>query len=231
MSEVQVVLDAHPAAAGWLREAGFGKAAAGEPSQLHLALGASEGEMTVTWVTRGACSSSFVAWGEDERSLHQRAAASSRTYSVPRRWWQPKILPWIHTASVGGLTSRQKFVYTVGDNSTVGCTVLPTPIVAHCPPLNGALPVRAALMADVGSIQLLGFAMWRALDSRDEVDLAVHAGDVSYAGKSATHRPPLPLPHTAHPYPHPLTALGSAIPMPRGRHGHRPAIPKRHQGR
>ena len=177
-----------PMARDWLRGAASSAlvdAAAGQPGQVHLSLGESDGELSVTWITRNECPASFVAWGEGSTTLRHIAIAASTTYSVPPHWWQPTKMPWIHTAVVRGLKSRQRFFYSAGDNFTAGCSLLP-PIAAVAPPFRGELPLRSALMADVGSIEVLGFEVWRALDERTphnlQVDLAVHAGDVSYAG-------------------------------------------------
>ena len=162
----------------------------GAPTQTHLSLGAESDELTVTWVTKRECAASFVAWGADGASLHSSAAANTSTYTVPPRWWQPVQLPYIHTAVISGIGSRARFAYSVGDNTSVGC-VAAAPVVARAPPRRGELPLRAALMADVGSFQVLGFEVWAALDARTvdggrgDVDLCVHAGDVSYAGLHA----------------------------------------------
>jgi hypothetical protein len=178
-----------PPAASWLDaqalSGGGGDGEAGAPSQLHLALGAEEGEMTVTWVTQHQCPQSFVAFGDDVAALTRRSQAATWTYMVPRRWWQPRTMVWIHTARLDGLRSRQGFAYTVGDNETAGCSALRDPIRARTPPSRSVLPLRVELMADVGSIALLGFETWRALNERSaelDTDLVVHAGDVSYAG-------------------------------------------------
>ena len=153
------------------------------PAQIHLALGTDDGELTLTWLTAQECPASKV-WYQGGRI----ADATTTTYTVPRRWWQPRIMRWVHHATLAGIASRGPFSYVAGDNSTDGCAVLPRPVDARAPPHRGELPVTAALMADVGSVEILGFATWQALDKRTlpgaelDADLAVHAGDVSYAG-------------------------------------------------
>lgn len=116
-----------------------------------------------------------------------RADAATYTYTVPSRWWQPTRLPFIHHA-LFHMPASTDFAYMLGDNTTQGC-MLSDVVLARSPPSPGALPLQVALMADVGSIEILGFATWRELARRStfsggslEVDLAVHAGDVSYAG-------------------------------------------------
>ena len=153
----------------------------GQPAQIHLALSSAPGRLSVTWVTKAECPAS-AAWF---RGI--RLPANSSTYSVPRRWWQPRTQVWIHTATLDGLGSSEEFAYVVGDNTTMGCNVT-APIHARAPPARGDFPVTAALLADVGSVEVLGFLVWRTLDERTrpggplDADLAIHAGDVSYAG-------------------------------------------------
>ena len=178
-----------PRASKWLHEREPQLASADDvPSQMHLALGAAPGTMTLTWITRNECPASAVWW------RGHRVAASSTTYSVPKRWWQPTVMRWVHTATLDGLESRAEFSYVLGDNVTTGCKVLPMPIAARAPPTRGTLPISTAMMADVGSINVLGFATWAALDSRSQpgerldIDLVVHAGDVSYAGMDVAVR-------------------------------------------
>jgi hypothetical protein len=155
--------------------------APGEPSQIHLALGASADAMAVTWVTKLPCNASRVSWGAGATAL-----AATYTYTVPDRWWQPKAQKWVHTATMHGLAPGAPLAYTVGDVTSPGCTVSPV-VDARAPAAAGSLPYSAALMADVGSIEILGFETWRALHERTasgalDVDLCVHTGDVSYAG-------------------------------------------------
>lgn len=160
-----------------------GKATKGKdmPSQMHLALGEAPNVMTLTWVTRSACPQSHAV------VRGTAVPATTYTYEVPDRWWQPRAMVFVHVATLTGIRSREEFSYIVGDNVTPGCGSL-EPITARAPPARGELPLSAALMADVGSIEILGFATWRALDARSrpdgtlDVDLCVHAGDVSYAG-------------------------------------------------
>jgi hypothetical protein len=175
----------HPRAADFLSS--LSAQATDVPSQLHLAIGAADHELMLTWTTKNECPHSRV-WLTREHQPAQDVAATTYTYTVPDMWWQPKTMKWIHSATLTGLFGREVFEYKVGDNVTEGCQVLEVPVEAKAPPSRGDLPISMALMADVGSIELLGFAMWRALDQRSrlgdslDTDLAVHAGDVSYAG-------------------------------------------------
>lgn len=162
------------------------------PQQLHLSLGAEEQTMTITWLTNKQCPESFVSYGDSADRLHRRSAASSSTYSVPERWWQPKTMRWIHTAHIGPFKPSQTFYYRVGDERSRGCSTTREPIEAMAPLARGHFPVRAALMADVGqTFGELGFATWKHLDELTDpkltsnplpADFAVHAGDISYAG-------------------------------------------------
>ena len=158
------------------------------PTQMHLALGGIEdGKLSMTWVTARHCEQSLVLWGDNASSLVHEAPATTQTYTVPDHWWQPQQQKWIHTAAISGLSGYQSFAYVVGDRSTPGCSMLLEPMLARAPPPRGELPLRTALMADVGSIELLGFAVWQSIarsiaDPARDVDLIVHAGDVSYAG-------------------------------------------------
>ena len=147
----------------------------GEPQQLHLALGATDNELTLTWLTSAPCANSTV------HAFNRSWRARTTTYDVPPRWWQPTARPSIHSATIRGVGPREAFEYTVG-SASAGCSSLP-PVVARAPPARGALPVRVALLADVGSIEILGFKTWSTLAGAiDTLDAAVHAGDVSYAG-------------------------------------------------
>ena len=178
----------HPRAADFLSS--LSAKATDVPSQLHLAIGAADHELMLTWTTKNECPQSRV-WLTREHQPAYDVAATTYTYTVPDMWWQPKTMKWIHSATLTGLLGREVFEYKLGDNVTDGCQVLEVPVEAKAPPSRGELPISMALMADVGSIELLGFATWRALDQRSrlggslDTDLTVHAGDVSYAGMDA----------------------------------------------
>lgn len=154
----------------------------GSPRQLHLSLGENENELRVTWVTTAECQNSQVFYGGE---LKRQADATTYSYSTPPRWWGT-FNGHIHSAILTELSPMSSMLYQVGvfgdNNSDCAASNI---TIANVPQATGTLPVKLALMADVGSVMPLGFTVWRALIERAEslgVEMAVHVGDVSYAG-------------------------------------------------
>ena len=80
-----------------------------------------------------------------------------------------------------GLTPGAAYTYTVCDST--GNTTAPQPFNAALAPAADA-PLRVAVLADMGTVQLFGFATAAALIADHKArpyDIALIAGDLSYA--------------------------------------------------
>lgn len=76
-----------------------------DPHEVHLALTGDNSEMRVMWVTHDAYVGNATArWGPTGTVMAHSAAGTSRTYTVPKRWW-PIFDGYIHEVVLKNLVS------------------------------------------------------------------------------------------------------------------------------
>eukprot|EP01138_Halocafeteria_seosinensis_P012922 gb/GECG01013200.1/.p1 GENE.gb/GECG01013200.1/~~gb/GECG01013200.1/.p1 ORF type:complete len:539 (+),score=38.97 gb/GECG01013200.1/:1-1617(+) len=190
------------------------------PRGVHVAAN-EEGGLSVVWATAGdsmnhSAQAMIQYWVNETCSIFQNA--SSYTYTVPKKWWDP-------TGSSGSIqhavqlqNTPRSFRYRVG---TVDTGLLLPPLNERChnassdpflsssqvfraalpPTTDGDEPTRLAVAGDMGSVQLFGFLVAQQMiedfgiapNSSYDVpfgapDAFLLVGDISYAG-IAIHLP------------------------------------------
>ena len=156
--------------------------------QIHIALTGNPTEMQVQYVglTREACSTARVGvrvrGGGGDFRWH---GASSRTYTVPRRWWEPEgWIGFVYTAVLRGLIPRSEYEYHI---SNCGDEANNTgELHFRAAAVEGTLPVTMGVFGDMGTAVPLGFEVTRRLVAAQRAgrgfDATMLFGDISYAG-------------------------------------------------
>ena len=153
-----------------------------EPNQLHLSLTGLPSEMLVQWVTYGICNGT-VSFSPATGGEAMTAAAALTTYTGGLGGWEG----WIHTALMTDLTPGASYTYTVGSGAPAPSGVWSFPRNFSAAPLPSAtLSSRVAVTADMGTVDLLGWAVSDAITEQhllgpQRFDLVTIAGDLSYA--------------------------------------------------
>lgn len=153
-----------------------------EPQQLHLALTGVPTEMLVQWVTYNI-SNGTVSYAPTAGGAPATADAYLTTYTGGLGGWSG----WIHTAVMTGLTPGSMYTYSVGsgpENTPARWSMPRTFSAAPAP--SAALSSYVAVTADMGTIDLLGWAVSGAITEQHllgpkRFDLVTIAGDLSYA--------------------------------------------------
>lgn len=145
------------------------------PRQLHLAMGKTYAEMTVSWSTSSA-SASVVQYGLSKDSLDLSATGNSSTYStrsVPKEAhaFVDYTSPMLHHVVLRDLKPSSTYFYRAG-TAPVGSF--------RTPPAPGdALPLKMFLVGDLGQTLDSKSTMTHMLE--EQADVLLHAGDMSYA--------------------------------------------------
>lgn len=150
------------------------------PQQQMLALTGDSSEMRVTWVTRAAARRPRVEWRQVGESDWSTARATSSTYDVPVKWWEPDAWRgWIHSAIMTDLEPARDYSYVVrSDAASSNETTFPST-------REPGSRVDIACYGDMGTVMPLGFQVatqLRASHARRPFDAVFHFGDLSYAG-------------------------------------------------
>jgi len=156
-------------------------AAADGPEQRALALTAGgPTEMSCTWASqlpfaRGAVAA--ISWAPAAGGAPATARAAASTYSAGPVGWAGTLFH----ATMTGLVPGALYNYTVTD--AAGAVSAPLTFRAAPAPAADA-PLRVAVLADMGTVELLGFTVAQALireHERAPFDMSLIAGDLSYA--------------------------------------------------
>eukprot|EP00244_Chara_vulgaris_P002338 TRINITY_DN1408_c0_g1_i6.p1 TRINITY_DN1408_c0_g1~~TRINITY_DN1408_c0_g1_i6.p1 ORF type:complete len:617 (+),score=86.88 TRINITY_DN1408_c0_g1_i6:193-1851(+) len=175
-----------------------------EPTQIHLALTGKQGEMRVTWTTRGRGRAPYVRWGMTAGEYTSSCPANTTTYTRTEMCGGPaRSIGWVapgyfHTAVMKGLKVGTNIFYSVGDDGYAHSN----PKSFYVPPNVGPQStVRMLAFGDLGQAEVDGSNdMAESMEpslltarriirdaymddgSRRQYGLLVlHAGDISYA--------------------------------------------------
>jgi hypothetical protein len=174
-----------------------------EPGEVHVSYGGSSaGELAVLWNTWSALPTGWTA--AVSLSINGSAPvllpATSYTYSVPQRWWDPDgSTTWLHRAALS-VPPASALAYTVGATNGTGqwdvAFASPHTYAFTAPraPRAGT-PTQALLFGDQGTFALLGYYVAQQaiadLSGKGNYsgwtlprtpDLFALVGDISYAG-------------------------------------------------
>jgi len=173
-----------------------------EPTQGHIALTATPGEMKAQWVTRDAVEAAAVRWGRSHDNLRHAAPAAAHTYTKDDLCGEPATsVGWVdpgvmHSATMTGLMPDTQYFYQYGDEDLGLSRVLSF----VTPPVAGPHATVALLhVADMGQAEVDGSnelsMMGPSLNTtarlarelmRGDYRLVIHNGDISYARGYAT---------------------------------------------
>jgi len=150
------------------------------PEQVHLSLTGTPSEIVVVWVTFAQTNASIVEYGMDSNNYERRATGQIYTYNAGFFGWDG----WLHACRLTGLQLDSIYYYRVGD----GVNWSPQ-FHFRSPPGYSKPGQRILIFGDMGTVMPFGFVVTNAMTSAhnlDSYDLAVHLGDVSYAGTGST---------------------------------------------
>jgi len=159
------------------------------PGELSLSLTDDLTEMRVSWATMDqVVENARVVLDAPCPAGGCTFAADTRTYSVLQKWW-PTFNGSLHTAVITGLEPGARYTYRVGSdspgpNTTAGEGAFSEPYSFASPVAAGA-PTNVAVLADMGTVMPLGFAVAEKLAAVQDslgVDTAMVVGDLAYAG-------------------------------------------------
>ena len=148
------------------------------PFGIHIGVGERSDAMMVGWSTKKstAATLTYSQDGDEEVTV----AATTSNYSVPERWWPTNNPNWVHVAKIPGLRpgSGSTISYRVSSDGLLHSSIF----TFKAPPASGQ-PTKVACFGDMGTVMPLGFAVAKAVAAEKEnLDLVVHFGDISYAG-------------------------------------------------
>ncbi len=150
------------------------------PEQLNLALTAGgPTEMAVSWVSLDAWSAAThgsVTWAPAS-APSQQASAPARTHTYTAGFGWTGSIFW---ATMTGLVPGEAYTYTVEANGNASA---PRGFLA-APAPNASAIARVAVLADMGTVELLGFEVAAELireHTAQPFDLTFISGDLSYA--------------------------------------------------
>lgn len=176
------------AGAGFAALDALGDASATAPQQLHLSLTGDGTSMAVMWVTMGPTNGSAVSWwpaagGPQPPPSPPTAPAQTRTYTAGLFGWSGTN----YVATMTGLTPGVRYTYTVGSGPSGGAGwSMPRSFLAPAPP-GPTATTRVAVLADMGTIVPLGWAVADRLISEHTLgpagpfNMTMISGDLSYA--------------------------------------------------
>lgn len=150
------------------------------PEQLHLALGKTPDEMTVSWVTENPFAISEVSYGLSAHALDQKAVGRTTQYTmqaVPRNTTAGFVTytsDKIHHCPLTGLAAGQLYFYQpAGATAVYNFTTLPA--VGQT-----AKPFAFIAIGDLGQTPDSVKTVAHAMQDKD-AQIILHAGDMAYA--------------------------------------------------
>ena len=180
-----VPVPVHPNPSVQRRAAALSSGADVEPQQLRLSLSLDASSMQISWVTGTSCAGSVVYWSMPN-GAPQSATAVESTYTGGIFGWSGTV----NNAAMQGLIPGSAYRYVVGCgaswNSSSPSWSSPFKFTAPSP-ASASSSVYVAVLADMGTIQPLGFAVADQLIEQHLIsgpqpfDMTVLCGDLSYA--------------------------------------------------
>ena len=155
------------------------------PSQIHMALGRTPSQMTLSWATTHDTYASHLIYGRDPWQLTLTAPAKPTSYtmhSVPRT--ESKFVtytsPTIYHAALDGLTPSTTYYFQCisGNNGS------PIGKFRTAPARGSSEMLRMLVVGDLGQTVDSNSTVGHMIQQSEDASVVLHAGDMSYGNNT-----------------------------------------------